>query len=156
MEKEGFIISEIQEDVAVLEGEFTNRNCIIFVTSSPKSKIVWKVNVLLLPKENTWYKLESDYYNYVKQYTKKYGKPTKSFEFFSEPYYAGDGYELQALDKDKCTYASFWQLKNGTICVSIGGFTPSIGGHRIFLIYEDELNSNIAELEEEGEIQNEI
>ena len=49
----------------------------------------------------------------VELFTKKYGEPKDHFEFFSSPYYEGDGYELQALRKEKCNYISFWTLDKG-------------------------------------------
>ena len=38
----------------------------------------------------------------------KYGSPTSKYEFFTKPYYEGDGYEEQALRLGKATFALFW------------------------------------------------
>lgn len=40
--------------------------------------------------------------------SKKYGSPDNEYEFFKKPYYAGDGYEEQALRLGKATFASVW------------------------------------------------
>lgn len=40
--------------------------------------------------------------------TKKYGEPSKCFEYFSRPYYEGDGYEEQAIRVGKGVFACFW------------------------------------------------
>lgn len=42
---------------------------------------------------------------------KKYGEPSKCYEFFSSPYREGDGYEEQAIRVGKGTFACFWQSK---------------------------------------------
>jgi hypothetical protein len=40
--------------------------------------------------------------------SKKYGPAQKSFQFFSAPYYDGDGYEETAFRVGKATFASYW------------------------------------------------
>ena len=38
----------------------------------------------------------------------KYGSPTGKYEFFTKPYYEGDGHEGQALRLGKATFTLFW------------------------------------------------
>ncbi len=40
--------------------------------------------------------------------TTKYGPPQQAFEFFSDPYYEGDGYEDQAIKLGKGHFGAFW------------------------------------------------
>ncbi len=43
----------------------------------------------------------------------KYGKPSRSHEFFQKPYYSGDGYEDQAIRLGKGTFATYWFIEGG-------------------------------------------
>lgn len=40
--------------------------------------------------------------------TGKYGQPSNTYEFYSKPYYEGDGYQEQAIRLGKATFATFW------------------------------------------------
>lgn len=73
----------------------------------------------------------------------------RAFEFFSDPYYEGDGYEMQALRKDKCDYISYWEVENGIVSVKMGNSS-------MILSYEDSANSAIASKERENDIQDNI
>lgn len=143
----GEVILE-REGVVVLKYKFTGKPCELFVLYTPKTNIVWKVAVSF-DKYISWKSIKSDYFDFKDLYTKKYGNPD-SFEFFSDPYYEGDGYEMQAIRNEKCTYTSFFEAENGYISVKIGT-TESI-----FLSYEDKINSNISTKEEEERDMGEI
>ena len=86
----------------------------------------------------------------VGQFKKKYGEPTEHFEFFSKPYYKGDGYEMQALRLDKCNYASYSEKENGTICVEM-----SKGWHQ-WIAYEDKVGVTEKNHKENQQIQDDI
>lgn len=118
----------------VLKGDFAGvPNCEIYVIRSRYDDFVWKVAVFM-PENNNWYGLKSEYERFKNMFTKKYGTP-KSYEFFSDPYEEGDGYELTALSVGKCSYISFYHLPLGVISVSISDSgSISIG-------YEDEFNT---------------
>lgn len=150
MEENGFQQTYLagDESGAVMEGEFVNMKCEIFILASPKTKYVWKV-LVKLPEETSWYSLKSDYFKYKKAYTEKYGKST-DYEFFSKPYYEGDGYELQALRMDKCSYSAFFNTDNGSLSVSIGKEGC------IQLSYEDKENANKRSNEKNDTIQEDI
>nr|DAI83728.1 MAG TPA: hypothetical protein [Caudoviricetes sp.] len=144
LEKKSFVLKEYARDyVAVMKGNFAGDYVTIYVFATPKSKIVWKVAVNYNEKES-WSSLKSDYTDMKELFTKKYGKPTEHYEFFSKPYYEGDGYELQALRKEKCHYISFYKLPLGSVAVEISQF-----GH-IQIGYEDGVNNNLKKKEEEN------
>lgn len=149
MKAAGFTLKELDNNTATMEGRFVNRDCELYVIGSPKSKRVWKATVYL-PKETSWISIKSSYNDFKEQFTTKYGKPSSSYNFFSEPYYEGDGYEMQALRKEKCHYISFWETRTGNIAVSISKY------EQIKFVYEDRINSSIDTAEKESNIQDDI
>lgn len=118
----------------VIQGDFAGvANCDLLIVRARHEDFVWKI-VVLMPENNNWYSLKSDYIRFKEMFTKKYGKP-ESYEYFSEPYEEGDGYEHTALSVGKCSYISFFNVPLGTISVTIserGAIT--IG-------YEDKINA---------------
>jgi hypothetical protein len=85
----------------------------IMIVITPKSKLVWK---LIISKDvYSWRQAKSTFDTYKEKLVNKYGPTTKDYTFFSEPYYDGDGYELQAIEMDKCTWFSYWETPNITI-----------------------------------------
>lgn len=147
LEAEGFTFDRyVDEDMAIMKGNFAGRNADIYISATPLT--VWRISVYY-NKDESWISLKSDYFQMKELYTKKYGEP-KSFEFFWEPYYEGDGYELQALEKEKCYYASFWELPSGTIYIMINQFC------QISMLYEDKINSELKEKERENTALNDI
>ena len=141
MEENEFKFEKFPRDyVAMMNGLFTGKYVDIYILSSPKSKTVWKVSAYYTKKE-LWTSLKSDYKEMVELFEKKYGAPSSHYEFFSKPYYEGDGYELQALRKEKCDYVSFWDTDKGTIAVEINKWG------QIQVGYEDRINQKIKEKE---------
>lgn len=149
IETEGFSLDEAKDNIAIMNGIFAGENAELFIVSSPKTNTVWKVSVFF-PKKTSWYSLKSDYKKYVAAMTEKYGNPSEHFEFFSNPYYEGDGYELQALRHDKCHYISFYETDNGNIAVEINS------NERINICYEDKNNVLINRREKNNVIQNDL
>jgi len=145
----GYTFIENYKNTAIMEGNFIGKECRIFILSTPKTKTVWKVAVFL-PKESSWRSLKSEYNSVKEQITQKYGKPTKSFNFFSSPYYEGDGYELQAIKNEKCTYYSYWNSENGAITLKISTDCEIIIG------YEDDTNSELDDTESNEKIQGDL
>lgn len=127
-------------NVAVLKGKFAGINdCKVIAVATPLTKIVCRV-VVSLPEQQVWFKLKSDYNEFKEKLTKKYGKP-QSYEFFTDPYYEGDGYEMSALSSEKCNFSSYFDDKDGTIVVRLN--TEGCVG----IVYEDKYNSSIGESE---------
>ena len=140
LKKQGFVEEHRFDTGVIMKGKFTGKDANIFILPTAKTKIVWKV-AAQIGEDEAWQTLKSNYFEYVKLYSSKYGEPTHHYEFFSDPYYEGDGYELQALRKDKCTYWTAYELTNGVLTVSI----TSQG--KISLSYEDSKNAKIMKQE---------
>jgi len=149
LEKMDYSLSKTHDHVAILTGNFIGKNCTLFVVSSPNTETVWKVGVSL-PKDENWSSLKSDYLSLQKQFTKKYGKPEKEYSFFLKPYYEGDGYEIQALRKEKCYFATIYKIETGYVILQISEFS------NISISYEDKLNTEINKQETEQEVQDQI
>ena len=149
MKKQGYKTIYTQNNAVVMEGVFIGKNVNVIILATSKSNIVWKVGVNF-EESNSWYSLKSDYFKIKESYIKKYGKPLDTFEHFYDPYYEGDGYELQALKKEKCTYTTYFETPGGMIFVGM----DSIGS--IAILYEDGINVNIASKEKENTVMDEI
>jgi len=138
LQKLDYSLSSVENEgtTAVLKGKFIGKDCELFVLASSKTKTVWKVSVYF-HKSNSWKTLKSDYISLKEQISDKYGKPFKTVETFSPPHQEGDGHELQALKKDKCTYNTFWRTNEGIIKLSITSFC------QVAIGYEDRISSDI-------------
>lgn len=137
--KKDFIYVESFESSFKLLGKFANEIVTLTVLATPKSKTVCKV-IVEFPIKRSWQDLKNDYFAKKNLYKLKYTLD-KDFEFFSLPYEEGDGYELKAVMRNKCTYASFFLAIGGYITVKIDE-TP-----RIKVTYEDKQNLKIAQQE---------
>ena len=134
---------------AVMSGNFAGKDdCKIYILCTENSKLVWKVAVKF-PEQSSWSSLKSEYKSFKESYIQKYGVP-ESYEFFSNPYEEGDGYELQALRLGKCTYFSFYKTPLGTIMLSISDDKCTS------VTYEDAINVKIKNSEKEQAISNDI
>lgn len=143
LEKQGYGIVYNKDYDYVLSGEFTGKNARVFLLGTLKTGEIWKVAVQF-DESTTWSDILSDYSFYVDLFTQKYGFPSDHFEFFENPYYKGDGYEMQALRMGKCNYASFFNIVNGSIVIKM----TSEG--RLQLTYEDKINSEIYQREKKS------
>jgi len=103
----GYIVEEIFPEGATLKGKVASTNIEVYLFKTPKTNKVFKASVYL-PKKDNWNDLKYQFNNYHNLFLEKYGKTTDRFQFFSSPYYDGDGYEMQAVEKEKCTYSSYW------------------------------------------------
>lgn len=121
----------------VLEGDFAGiSNCDILICESEYIGEVRKICVFT-PKYNQWYSLKEEYFKFKQMYIRKYGDGynVESYEFFSSPYDEGDGDEMTALYHDKCTYCTYIELPEGTICIDI------TSNGQIYFSYADCINT---------------
>lgn len=139
LKKAGYTLAEKDEDGAVLDGTFANEDCQLLVSLTPKTKKVYSISVFF-NKKDSWYSLKADYKELKQSLKNKYDIRPDDDEFFIDPYYEGDGYELQALRLSKCIYRSKYELNDGEI-------TLAILSNRIVLIYEDKKGDEINERE---------
>lgn len=138
----GYTLSKNINNGVIMYGRIANQRVELYITTTPKSKLVCKATVYL-PVDNDWYSLKIDYEKYVRLFTEKHGEPDNSFEFFKRPYYEGDGYEITALTTENAVYASFWMNRsNLTTSVSISKYK------QIEFTYENDKNMEIKNKEE--------
>jgi len=150
LQQQGFIIVKEKEkkNLFVLKGLFINRLCEVRLVATKRTALIWKVSVFL-PQEDDWYALKNDYLNLQKQFIVKYGEG-KSYEFFSEPYFEGDGREIKALKNERCHYITYWEKPEGIVALQI-----SRDG-QIVIIYEDAINAALDTKETTHIISNDI
>lgn len=75
--------------------------------------------------------------------------PSVRLSLFIMPY-EGDGYELQAVRKEKCTYSTFYDTPRGYIAVQISNFECLLVG------YEDKINIELRSTGKDSKNLNEI
>ena len=138
-----------QEDAVVLSGNFAGKDdCTVYVLGTNRGELVWKV-VVKFPECVSWYSLKSEYNTFKTSYTNKYGAP-ESYEYFSDPYYEGDGYELQALRLEKCRYVSYFTTSLGIIMLEIGD------DKCVTVVYEDAINVELKKSEKNRAVSSDI
>jgi len=136
----GFIITRAENsNVVTMKGTVGGKQYELLISSTPKTKQVWKVSVYL-PEATSWSTLKSEYEDYLGILTEKYGEPEKKYSFFSSPYDEGDGYEMSAIKLEKCNYSAFWSSSVG-IYIAISKF------QQVRISYENEKNSALDDLE---------
>lgn len=150
LSKKGFTyVKGLEGNIVRMEGKFADFNAEVWLMATPKTKIIWKI-VVLTDKYTSWSSIKADFEKYKELYTKKYGKPSEDFHFFSRPYYEGDGYEMQALKLEKCTYITFFELPEGGIVIEMTKWG------NISFSYEDNINVKIKRSESEQSMLNDI
>lgn len=140
-------------DYTILQGTFAGlSNCLFMFAESDKSRIVYRV-LVMTEEDRTWSALKSTYLSLKNNYSAKYSKG-RSYEFFDSPYYEGDGYEMQALRLEKCTYVTYYTVPEGAISIEMKAF--SSGGGYILITYEDKQNLEIAKAERSSIVNDDI
>lgn len=148
LQKKGFELIDIRKEGYALSGTFMNRNATILLHTTPKSNNIYMVSILF-DEENSWFKLKYEFLNIVKSYNAKY-QCIRSERSFFEPYYEGDGFELQGVARDKCCYFEKYQTDGGTIYIEITDMKC------IMIQYKDSFNSKLNEQETISENIDEI
>lgn len=127
---------------AIMSGTLSGNIVELWISVTPKTKVVWKLSIYF-PENDSWYSMKSEYEKYKSALTEKYGTPDKTFEFFRNPYYEGDGYEMTAVKVEKAVYSSYWVKKdsNYAISLTITKYT------QVRISYENLKNSDLEESE---------
>ena len=119
----GWVQKEKEPQYTTLNGKLLGEDVILTIYSTLTSRKVRKI-VLFYTSSTSWESAVSLYDRKVEAITTKYGTATDVYEQFYDPYYLGDGYELQAFDKDKAQWIRIWadmpSTPNLTIAVEIG------------------------------------
>lgn len=134
MKSKGYIVVKKTEDAYIMKGSFARKDAKIFIISTPQTKTVFRVAVLIEPVEYTWKSLKNLYLDFRHYYVEKYGNPSSDYNFLAFPYNEGEGNEMQAVEEDKCRYCCFFYPEEGAISISISKFK------NIEIVYEDNIN----------------
>ena len=149
LEIKGYKLDQYLDGHAIMTGTFAGKSATLYVLGTVKTKTAWKVSVDF-GESNSWYSLKREYNDFKDLFTKKYGKPKTHYEFFSDPYYEGDGYELQALRRNKCHYLTIYDLDTGNIAINLSS------SESLKLIYEDKINGVLKTQEETNQALDDI
>lgn len=139
----GYKLRKYTEIGAIMDGTILSQPIELFIVYTPKSKQVFKLTIYL-KEHNTWNELYNQYSNTVKTLTDKYGTSDYKTESFDSPYELNDGYEMTAVQNQKCKYNNLWLYKNNThILVEITEFK------QVSVVYENATLSNLKDKEVE-------
>ena len=137
----GYVLNKIIPNGAIMKGNAAGRSIELFIFTTEKTKLVYKM-VVYLPKHNVWSNIKEEYTKFVDLFIDKYGQPDSEFDFFRDPYYEGDGYEMSAISLEKVVCSAFWINKNNTtISVSISKYK------QVEITYENDKNMEMAQRE---------
>lgn len=145
LKAQGFIEIKVNNDSAIMKGDFSGKNCEIIMYASKKSNIVYQVGAIL-EKDDSWGVLKSTYDEYKSLLNSKY-EEGQTIEFFKSPYEEGDGYEMTALRNNKCIYCTRYELQNGIITLLIA----EVSNGSVALFYADKINEALAEREKSSQ-----
>jgi len=140
MEEAGFNKIEIDDGLAMLQGDFASyKDCIIGVATLDQKDLVSKISIIF-PESSKWSTLSSNYYYLKELLTEKYGAPSEiveKFDTYSEP--KDDNAKIHEVRMDRCKYYTSFELENGTIQLSIEN--DGIITCFVMLSYFDKINS---------------
>ena len=137
----GYLVEKYFDGGVILNGEVLGAKIELYIFTTIKTKKVFKA-VVYLPRRQSWFTLKNEYEKYFVTFTDKYGMEDSKYEFFTSPYFEGDGYELQALKLEKATFAGYWFNKNNTtIALEISEY------QQVKITYENDRNQVIAKRE---------
>lgn len=139
LEKKGFEMIDIRKEGYIMSGKFIDRNALVTLHATPKTNLFYRANIFF-NEHTSWYSLKSEFLEVVKYYKAKY-KSISSSRTFIDPYYEGDGYELQGVSMDKCFYYERFEAEGGKISIEISDMK------RVQIRYEDKNNAKKNEQE---------
>lgn len=141
LKAKGYTFHRTLDNGCIMKGKIGFKDVDVFIFTTPKSKKVFKLTIYFEEK-STWSSLKSDYQQLAAALTEKYGQPSNTYDSFSKPYYEGDGYEMSAVQLEKCNYSSYWLNKeNLTLAVEISKYK------QVKLVYENDKNMDLKEQE---------
>lgn len=143
LKTKGFVWDKTGARGFQMHGRFSGRTAILQVFFTPKTKIVWQVDVYF--DKADWRELSMQYDEYKKTLIKKYGNPESHYEEFEWPYTEDDGMQDVAIREGKCNYSSYFDVPNGLISLEIAK------SNRLQITYEDAVNREIKRKEVEQE-----
>lgn len=144
LESQGYTLIQpysYNDHTAVLLGSFAGvQNCTILVSCTPSTDVVYSIGVIFPENYTDWFSLKNQYQYYKDNLSKKYGE-IQPFEYFQDPYYEGDGYELTAIMSRQGHFMSSAETPKGKISVMI------TSDCKICLFYQDKSGTELNEKE---------
>ena len=141
MKQNGFTHLGTEEGIAILNGDFAGyKNCNVGVSTLSSNDLVYKISVLL-PEQDKWSGLSSNYFELKQMLIEKYGNPKDVVEKFdgnSEP--KDDKSKMYQVMFDRCKYYSIWKTEKGEIQLSIDRSDAS--SCNVKLLYVDKINGD--------------
>lgn len=112
MKQNGFTHLGTEKGIAILNGDFAGyKNCNVGVSTLSSNDLVYKISVLL-PEQDKWSGLSSNYFELKQMLIEKYGNPKDVVEKFdgnSEP--KDDKSKMYQVMFDRCKYYSIWKTE---------------------------------------------
>lgn len=146
----GFTYSKTIDNGFLYTGKIANEKVDVYIVHTRKSRYVAKV-VVYFPENFTFQRLITNYEEKKAVLVSKYGEPSDCFDYFTSPYYDGDGYELQAVSSGNYTRFCVWTEGDHS------AFPKLIQVSRtncIMIMYENTENMEIKTAEERQQMQN--
>ena len=141
MKQNGFTHLGTEKGNAILNGDFAGyKNCNVGVSTLSQNDLVYKISVLL-PEQDKWSGLSSNYFELKQMLIEKYGNPTdvvEKFDGYSEP--KDDNRKMYEVKFDRCKYYSIWRTEKGQIKLAIDHSESSTC--MVKLLYFDKINSD--------------
>jgi len=148
LEAKGFKLDEIKPNLIWMKGKMANKNVLVGILGTSKTKNVWKI-ITIFDSQESWSSLKSEYLDMKTILIKKYGTPTDCYAFFKSPYYEGDGYELLAISKENATFSCFWEnIENGKMNVSV-----EIGTSQSVVLHYENIKMIQLKIKEQEELE---
>lgn len=134
LKQQGYQEIDRADGCILLTGKFAGKeDCQILVSSSKHTGQTYSI-AIFTPASLNWWSIKADYEQMKTMLTKKYGKPSSSTEFFSDPYEEGDGYELTAFSSGNAFFVTKYATDLGEISVCI------TNNAQLLLSYNDKIN----------------
>ena len=147
LKKKGFALETITDSQAELTGKFAGEDASIFVSTTPKTHLVYVVGVFYM-KKTIWSAIKTQYETMKSAFIEKYGKPLELVEKFERPGIDGSGLEFRELSAGRGDYKAIFKIKSpdGGITVQISSDGSSVGAF-LSIIYFDQINLTLKDSE---------
>jgi hypothetical protein len=109
MALKGYIYDSTDSTGETFKGQIADTRSHIWTFYDNSNRLA-KVVVNLYTTDND---AQNKYTEIHDQLISKYGTPNEDFNFYSDPYFAGDGYEQQAFKLGKATFLAYWPQPDG-------------------------------------------
>jgi len=103
-----------QTDNDAWQGHIGQEDALIIAYYTRKTQVLWAVSFIIGDRQG-YVQGKRNYKFYRDTLTERYGRPTKNFEFYSQPYFEGDGRGDAALSSGKYTLTDMWTKFSETL-----------------------------------------